>query len=886
MNGKNFLKVFIGSLSVIAIVAICLVSFQVRNDTYPNTFVNSDSLQNTSYSVNSLDEQPVSVKKQISGKQEVNINTPAQNSSNVNDGNNFESNVPDEEKFYTGPEDAVPGDNVLTSSSNYNHIANSNSDFTNQANEDNVWHKLDTNGILYVKSDGTVEEGYEKGSWHDKIYSIKKVEIINTVKPTITASWFSPAGGPGKFEIPRIESITGIENINMNLVTNASYMFCGIGLNACTISNINTWIESGNAKMADSVNCEGMFSNCQNEDLMSSISAMGIKPVSTTFMYNKSSIKSINMENWDLSSLSNPSYMFCNAKQLTTIDHIPTFNVEGKNLRSMFNDTAVSEIDLSNWSEPKSCSGNTDMTNLFRANSNLVTIRVAEGIDWSNCKELTGGEMFNGCENLVGCNGTTSNGAVKDKSRSRVDFIYHNINNTKCLFSGYFTAMNAKAVKEGTNLVFYHDDVNHNVNGNTVYSVPWSEDIRSKEARGGAEELTEIHWYDTRQVYTSVKFDKTFQYNKSKSHAWWFAQFSNCGSFINIKENLNTSESKSLRGLFHGCISTNFKSIDVSGFDTSKVVDMSHMFENVIGIEQIDISNFNLHTVEDMTSIFFCATEYMSLDCLTRVIFPPCYNDKDSYGENLKSLVNLFAQRKKLQYAATQKEIAYWDWVYDTTKKRYTACSLYGFNLLKIERMGGAFHSNQMQYFYGPGTATQPDWTGENHYTCMMASKAIDDTTGAFKGCELDAFFFGCTSLNRVWFRNVDISYVKNFREFYKLSLSKVSALQEIEFLIGIPGKALEKQNIKCDCTNMFYNADNSSLKIMVKHGVNDDWRDYIKDNGTSPQVDELMMFVNTWKPAYGGEVGKAEPGDKNHALTYTTVPSGYSGRGYFTVIQ
>jgi len=44
--------------------------------------------------------------------------------------------------------------------------------------------------------------------------------------------------------------------------------------------------------------------------------------------------------------------------------------------------------------------------------------------------------------------------------------------------------------------------------------------------------------------------------------------------------------------MFYDCSS--LQSLDVSGFDTSQVIDMDHMFANCSSLEELDISGFDM----------------------------------------------------------------------------------------------------------------------------------------------------------------------------------------------------------------------------------------------------------------------------------------------------
>ena len=70
--------------------------------------------------------------------------------------------------------------------------------------------------------------------------------------------------------------------------------------------------------------------------------------------------------------------------------------------------------------------------------------------------------------------------------------------------------------------------------------------------------------------------------------------------------NINTSSVKRINNLFSRC--TKLTSIDVSNFNTSSVTTISSMFQFCESLTSIDVSNFDTHNVEDMFDMFaYCS---------------------------------------------------------------------------------------------------------------------------------------------------------------------------------------------------------------------------------------------------------------------------------------
>ena len=69
---------------------------------------------------------------------------------------------------------------------------------------------------------------------------------------------------------------------------------------------------------------------------------------------------------------------------------------------------------------------------------------------------------------------------------------------------------------------------------------------------------------------------------------------------------------KSMYGMFYNC--SNLTSLDLSGFDTSKVTDMSSMFSNCSNLTSLDLSGFDTSQVTNMADMFRSCRNLTSLD--------------------------------------------------------------------------------------------------------------------------------------------------------------------------------------------------------------------------------------------------------------------------------
>ena len=79
--------------------------------------------------------------------------------------------------------------------------------------------------------------------------------------------------------------------------------------------------------------------------------------------------------------------------------------------------------------------------------------------------------------------------------------------------------------------------------------------------------------------------------------------FSNCSRLTSIDlSGWNTSKVTDMRSMFYYC--TGLTSIDLSGWNTSKVTDMDGMFLNCSRLTSIDLSSFSLISCTKVTDIF------------------------------------------------------------------------------------------------------------------------------------------------------------------------------------------------------------------------------------------------------------------------------------------
>ena len=89
--------------------------------------------------------------------------------------------------------------------------------------------------------------------------------------------------------------------------------------------------------------------------------------------------------------------------------------------------------------------------------------------------------------------------------------------------------------------------------------------------------------------------------------------FYGCSSLSSIDlSNLNTSKVINMSYMFYGCSS--LSSIDLLDFDTNKVIDMDYMFYGCSSLTSLDLSNFKIEQVTNMSGMFSDCSSLKSLN--------------------------------------------------------------------------------------------------------------------------------------------------------------------------------------------------------------------------------------------------------------------------------
>ena len=424
-------------------------------------------------------------------------------------------------------------------------------------------------GETLPKNSAWVEDGTTVGAINEKLGNGTIVHIVfhksfSTYTPTSLSSFFE--------NLTKLETITGLEYLNTEKVTDMSYMFyyCS-SLTSLDVTHFNT---------ANVTNMERMFYCC------SSLTSLDVTHFNTANVRNMnnmfencSSLTSLDVTHFKTANVRNMSYMFCSCSSLTSLDvtHFNTANVT--DMHYMFSScVALTSLYLTNFNTEKvtymdgmfsSCSS---LTTIY-ASSKFVTPQASNSIDmFYNCRKLKGEEVW-----------------TKDKA---TDKTYAKIE------GGYFSG--------GIPRVKYAD-------GTLTFFLTSKETLGENEygIYGGGAKPDWVWKNPNVTKVTKVVFDPAFANARPTNCYAWFQGYVNLTSIQGI-EYLNTSQVTDMHNMFSEC--SHLQTTDFSGFDTRKVKDMSYMFHNCGSLKSLDISNFNTSEVTDMRGMFESCIGLTSLD--------------------------------------------------------------------------------------------------------------------------------------------------------------------------------------------------------------------------------------------------------------------------------
>jgi surface protein len=394
--------------------------------------------------------------------------------------------------------------------------------------------------------------GYEDVEWHDTHYSFTTWVVFDPsfadARPTTTYRWF--------YGMASLVSITGMEYLNTDSVTNMAYMFtlC-CALPSVDLSHFNT---------ANVKNMSYMFAECY-------------------------ALTSLDLSSFNTDNVTNMHYMFQNCSALTTIYASSGWNLPANNFSyAMFlgcrklvggQGTTYDKDHVD--AEYARIDGGPGNPGYFTA------VPVAYACYTSDNTTLT----FYYDSNRVVHGLTYDLNEVSMSGDYAPDWYPIRASVTQVVFDPSFAdaifSTNYKWFDGMSNLV--------SITGmeylNTRYSQVMSYMFN------GCYRLTSL---DLSHLDTQRVVDMSYMFN-------------NCSGLTNLDLSaFSTGKLKYMGYMFKGC--RGLTSLDLSTLNTSKVTDLSYMLYGCTGLTSLDLSDLDTHSVTDMSYMFYGCTGLTNLD--------------------------------------------------------------------------------------------------------------------------------------------------------------------------------------------------------------------------------------------------------------------------------
>ena len=421
--------------------------------------------------------------------------------------------------------------------------------------------------------------------------------------------------------LTELETITGLEYLNTENVTNMGRMFYDCSkLTSLDVSKFNT---------ANVTNMSYMFYNCK---ALTSLDVTHFNTANVTNMgymfYICSSLTSLDVTHFNTANVTTMNSMFYNCSKLTSLD-VSKFNtVNVTNMSGMFNScSALTSLDVTNFNTEKVTSmssmfsGCSKLTSLDVTNFNTANVTNMSSM-FSNCVALTSLYLTNfNTENVTNMSSMFLACQALTTIYASSKFVTPQVSNSSGMF---YNCRKLKGEEECTNDKAT-DKTYAKIEGGylsrAIPRVKYADGtltffLTSKETLGENEYGiyglgAKPTWLVNKNNVTKVVFDPAFANARpTNCYAW----FNGCENLTNIEgiEYLNTSQVTDMHNMFYNCY--HLQTTDFSGFDTRKVKDMSYMFHNCGSLKSLDISNFNTSEVTDMRGMFESCIGLTSLD--------------------------------------------------------------------------------------------------------------------------------------------------------------------------------------------------------------------------------------------------------------------------------
>ena len=621
----------------------------------------------------------------------------------------------------------------------------------------------------WVKDKMTVAD-INKNLRNSTIVHIVFDKSFSTYTPTSLRDFFR--------SILNLETITGLEYLNTEKVTDMSYMFCNCQtltsldvtkFNTANVTNMSymfygcsklTSLDVSKFNTANVTEMNSMFASCFE------LTSLDVTKFNTANVTNMSRMFSscqkltfLDVTKFNTANVTNMSYMFSNCQTLTSLD-VTKFNTANvTNMHCMFSDCSkLTSLDVSKFNTANV----TDMNSMFASCLKLTSLDVSK-FNTMNVTNMS--YMFYKCSKFTSLDVTNFN----TEKVTNMSYMFYAC---LALTSLDVTNFNTEKVTDMNNMF------------SNCQALP-SLDV----TKFNTENVTNMsNMFCNCSKLTSLDVTKFNTVNVTNMGY----MFNGCSALLSLDvTNFNTAKVTDMSYMFSRCVA--LTSLDVRNFNTANVTDMSYMFQNCIALTSLYLTNFNTAKVTNMERMFsFCKA-------LTTI-----YASSKFVTTQVSKSDGMFRNCEKLKGEE--------EWTNKATDKTYA----------KIE--GGYFSRAIPRVKYADGTLTfflaSKETLGENEYGIYDGWATPDwvwqnpNVTNVTKVVFDPAFANARPTKCNEWFQNyVNLTSIEGIEY---LNTSQVTDMHNMFYncyhLQTTDFSGFDTRKVK-DMRNMFYNC--GSLKSL-----------------------------------------------------------------------
>ncbi len=635
---------------------------------------------------------------------------------------------------------------------------------------DCVWY-IDTDGTLYIEpADGDFGEldsssDATSWGWYDYRDEISRVVVLPGVSANGSAAYmFADMVNCTEMDLSGLETSNSTDMMSMFSGCSSLQEHDLSGFDTSDVGSMRwmfddckslTSLDLSNFVTYNVTNMGAMFGRCSNliEINVSGWDTSGVTDMGSMFMECESLI-SLNLSGFDTSSVTDMYGMFSGCRSLTTLD-LSGFVTSGvESMYEMFcYCESLTSLDLSSFDT----SSVTDMGCMFSYCDSLTSLDLSS-FDTSAVDIMHG--IFDGCGSIttltVGTGWKASDDYYIADDANTFNVIDGNLYyypHGECTVESVTIhdgksdiSVNLKKYPESypdftgdktATIIFANDAVAGTASGTCGDCVWYIDDdgvltIEPADGKSGVlangYDASDWGWHDYCYDITRVVVQPGVAANEMA--VGLFAYLYDCTEMD--LSGLDTSNVINMREMFFKCGS--LTTLDFSGFDTSNVTDMSEMFYGCSSLTTLDFSGFDTSNVTDMSSMFQYCNNLTSLDL----------SGWDTSG--VTGMSRMFSSCNSL-----------------------TSLDLSSFDTSCVENMNGMFavcSSMTTLDLSGFDTSSVTDMCGmfDNCESLRSLSLSSFDTSSVTDMCGM---FNGCSSLTSLDVSGFDTSCVENMSNMF-----------------------------------------------------------------------------------------------------------------------